>query len=743
MAIEKYKNVQYDGGSPDIPLSLGDRYYSQDLARDHRFFLDRIGLAVKDMRRIPTIISGGSVSKGAGDTLNISACVAYVKYNVKIPDSFMALPPTVTTADIEGVRTSAPAQVNMAVSSATLDGVTWNYVKLRYKETNLNSRSRAKRAGSYAYEVKPDYEYVVNSTAPTDYDAVLCRFTGTPGGAFTFDFTPRSRGAYDFGDKFGVNVYSGRVAGSISSLSLPDGKIYYTKGIIDVGAIQTEEFTSGAQITASGLTAGRWYLVYVCVGGTFELELTTNSTYGVIPIDEINSLAPMNAYRTARYKAFDPSKRLVAAVYSMPSQTAWSSGTTYSKGMLCSSGGHIYVSKQNANLNNVVTDTAWWHDMGVSDEVFAPMVFNFPEPLFGTGALGDLSLSNGDVIEVGYDYADGTWRNLSYHAYNVELASSATVHIGRSAAAAIDIPGPVTLKISGILKFNSGSQLNGNGKGILGGTGGSAGTSGGAGGAGANSGYPFNLFVKSIVDLTANNQYLITNKPSAGSNGGAASGVAGGGGGGGASISGLLLVYSSFISKYKNTPSSSLLINKIQPLGVLILNGLEAGGAGATAAGNSGGNGICGVAGGAGLGGITTINHFGLGSGRGYSFYGPDVYNDSHNNGPFIGGNGGVGGGAVSGSGGGGGITGGGGSAGTSAISAGAGGGLGAGGGGGNSASSQGSGGGGGGLGAGGGGGGGTAGNGSSGNAPAFSHLRAGGYFEIHHVGNLESEVLI
>ena len=749
--INKRKNLNYSGG---IPESLGDRYYSQDFTRDYNFFLDRIGLLIADLKRVPVIISGGAVSQGVGDTLNISSCIAYVKYEVTIPDTFAALPPSTTTGDIEGMRTVADTQVNLAIADATLDNTSWNYVKLLYKDIALHSRSRAKKTGSYDYELQPSYEYVIDTVVPTDYTAVLCKFKGTSGGTFTFDFSERTTSGVDTGMKNGLNIYSGRITGSISSLSLPDGKIYNTIGYIDVGSIAVIEKITSAAITATGMTQGRWHLLYVDIAGNYILEEMTAATYGTLPYTEINTKAPYNLYKTARYKAGDPSQRLIACVYSMPSQTAWDSGTTYSKGMLCSSGGHIYISRQSSNLNNAVSDTSYWYDMGANGAVFAPMVFNFPEPMFGTGGLGDQILSNADIIEVGYDYTDGTWKNLTYHFQNITLEASATVHIGQNVSSALAIPGPVTIKISDTLLFNTASQLNGNAKGITGGAGGNGGTSAGAGGAGASSGYPMDLYVNQVVDLTVGSTYLIDNAPGSGSNGSNGSSAnCGGGGGGGASISGLKIIYRSFKSLYENVVSLTLPKSKIKEIGKISIDGNEAGGIGGSAGASAGGHGRCAVPNGSGVSGLGVSGSIigGIGSGNTIvSNYSPlgttSISYITPNNGIFVGGNGGKGGGGTSyGSGGGGGITGGGGwNSNTSNANIGGNGGtIGEGGKKGTYNSSIGAGGGGGGLGAGGGGGAGTATNGADGSAPAQSHLQAGGYFEIHQVGESQAEVLI
>ena len=175
MSIDKHLNQEYSGG---IPLNVGDRFYSQDMGRDFNYLQDRMGEIGKDIiGELPFIVSGGVVSKGgSADEMNITPCVGYAKHSVTIPDTFAALPPSTTTADIETIRVKSTQQTNLDISGATLDGSTLNYVKLRYDDADGNTRARAKKAGSYNYEQTPSFTIVVDTVAPTDYDIVLLGF---------------------------------------------------------------------------------------------------------------------------------------------------------------------------------------------------------------------------------------------------------------------------------------------------------------------------------------------------------------------------------------------------------------------------------------------------------------------------------------------------------------------------------------------------------------------------------------
>ena len=185
MPIGKRANLAYSAG---IPLNAGDRYYSQDLGRDLWFLLDAVGHIIQDLviNKTKIIISGGVVSQGAGNTLNITAGILYAPFNVTIPNTFASIPPATTTADIDLTRIILPTQTNLAIPNATADGATPNYVKVKYLEANGNSRNKAKKVGSYSYEVTPSYLITVDSVSPTAYEVCLGTFTLTGGGGFSF-----------------------------------------------------------------------------------------------------------------------------------------------------------------------------------------------------------------------------------------------------------------------------------------------------------------------------------------------------------------------------------------------------------------------------------------------------------------------------------------------------------------------------------------------------------------------------
>jgi len=183
MSINKHHNHKYDGGSPNIPLAVGDRYYGQDLGRDFNYLQDRIGLILKDIiQQNKYIAQGGIISIGSTPATQISITnfIGYTKYNITIPDAPWGYPPPTTADDIDFLRIvmSALTDINVVSYGATLDGSSTNYIKIKYNEINLNNRDRAKASGNYYYELEPSYTLTIDTTSPTNYEICLGELVG-------------------------------------------------------------------------------------------------------------------------------------------------------------------------------------------------------------------------------------------------------------------------------------------------------------------------------------------------------------------------------------------------------------------------------------------------------------------------------------------------------------------------------------------------------------------------------------
>lgn len=178
-------NVQYDGGSPNLPLPVGDRYYAQDMARDLWYYHEMANTTwEKRLASIPAIVSGGCVRQQTGTTIIVSPVRAIVRKSVQFPSNYISLPPAVGTAKIP-IFVEITAQITINVAATYTPGGATNYVKLRSKSAPGATRTRAYLPGSYVYEVSEGYDIVVDTVVNTDEDALLATFTEA-GGVFTF-----------------------------------------------------------------------------------------------------------------------------------------------------------------------------------------------------------------------------------------------------------------------------------------------------------------------------------------------------------------------------------------------------------------------------------------------------------------------------------------------------------------------------------------------------------------------------
>lgn len=173
--IIKHHNFGYNSG---LPLYVGDRYFGQDRARDFWSVLSHIGVTWEGFLGNKSFLFKGEVIQGSSvNLINISELFGIVNTQVDIVDSFTAIPFPTTTEDLSLPVFSA-AQADVSLSGATLDGTSTNYVKVSYSETTLNSRARAKAAGSYDSEAQPTLTVTVNTTAPTTYELQIATLVG-------------------------------------------------------------------------------------------------------------------------------------------------------------------------------------------------------------------------------------------------------------------------------------------------------------------------------------------------------------------------------------------------------------------------------------------------------------------------------------------------------------------------------------------------------------------------------------
>jgi len=177
----KFSPIFQTVGPNKYPNNNGDRYYAQDLARDTRYLESLPGrIATKSLGVESIFLSGGIVTEGSSKTqINITGAVGICSFDVDVVKDGdpWAIPAPTEIAQIKKL-VECPNVTNFSLAGATLNGVATNYVKLRYKELNVQTRNRQFETGSYAYSIEDSYEIICNTVANTEYDILLATLIG-------------------------------------------------------------------------------------------------------------------------------------------------------------------------------------------------------------------------------------------------------------------------------------------------------------------------------------------------------------------------------------------------------------------------------------------------------------------------------------------------------------------------------------------------------------------------------------
>lgn len=251
--IARHFNMAYTTDT-HIPVNINDRYYSQDLGRDHWYVLDRAGAEIRDLVGLDKfILSGASVTQiPITDRIVITSGTVYVPYNVTTPLLFTTQPPTVSTQDVTLVRvdfSSFSYDVLSGTIPAALSLGSTNFVKIQYYDAPAATRSYAIRTGTYYYEMASSWTITVDTYAPTKYQVVLANVISS-GTHAPMTITLSSRTASFFpmmSPGFFVNSIT-----VISSATLPARSI--STNTLDNGAVTTVKIASQA---VTNITTGQ------------------------------------------------------------------------------------------------------------------------------------------------------------------------------------------------------------------------------------------------------------------------------------------------------------------------------------------------------------------------------------------------------------------------------------------------------------------------------------------------------
>jgi len=179
----KHNRQFYVYGATKVPSVTQDRYYSADWVRDMRYNEQLAARAMLDLLGVTSVlVSGGLVTQGSSvTTANITAAVGFCDFDVEVPadDQTWSIPALFETRQI-AITARSPALTNFDLSATSMvfDGSTPNYLKLRYLENNVKTRTRKYGETTYSYAVEDSYAIVCDTSTVTAKDVLLATLVG-------------------------------------------------------------------------------------------------------------------------------------------------------------------------------------------------------------------------------------------------------------------------------------------------------------------------------------------------------------------------------------------------------------------------------------------------------------------------------------------------------------------------------------------------------------------------------------
>lgn len=312
-------------------------------------------------------------------------------------------------------------------------------------------------------------------------------------------------------DRKGCQVYTRKSTGVDTDLNV--GTLHIGEGFIVVNGSEIIIDSEQDIVPGAALTASLWHIVYMDTAGIISFEETTASDYSLFPISVLDSLAPVNSQKTGRYKVDNGDMRAIAAVYTLPEQSDYNSGTTYSRTQKVVEGTTVYNSRVSSNIGHTPSSSpTYWLEMGAEGYLFNPKVYNFPESIFGTGALGDVTLDGtglGATATPLFGVRENVTGTIEYYPeyeFN-NLTITGVCYAGKSNGLSLD---PVVIRVKGTLTIGASGQINGDARGANGGAGGTAVSGGVAGTAGGKSGRPIHIYANKIVCQRTSGYWITT-----------------------------------------------------------------------------------------------------------------------------------------------------------------------------------------------------------------------------------------
>lgn len=162
--------------SSTIPIASGDKYWVQDMVRDHQYLRNIGGALFEQFLGNEDHVFEVDIIKGQDNQhANINTASGLVRMQISVPDDSngWTVPQEVKVEDIY-VLVKCPVTLGFALG--TLAGT----IRISYNEAIVANRTRAYTGGDFAYVLSDGATIIANDSDPTEYELVVATYEQDP-----------------------------------------------------------------------------------------------------------------------------------------------------------------------------------------------------------------------------------------------------------------------------------------------------------------------------------------------------------------------------------------------------------------------------------------------------------------------------------------------------------------------------------------------------------------------------------
>jgi hypothetical protein len=162
--------------SSTLPIASGDKYWAQDMVRDHQYLRNVGGALFEQFLGNEAHVFEVDIIKGQDNQhVNINTASGLVKMQISVPDDSngWTVPQEVK---VENIYVLVKCPVTLGFALGTLAGT----IRISYDEAIVANRTRAYTGGDYAYVLSDGATIVANDSDPTEYELVVAIYEQDP-----------------------------------------------------------------------------------------------------------------------------------------------------------------------------------------------------------------------------------------------------------------------------------------------------------------------------------------------------------------------------------------------------------------------------------------------------------------------------------------------------------------------------------------------------------------------------------